>query len=163
MQDINPSFHFCWFSNPANENFSHVKKCIIPFLCTSSIFHGLSRLLLAPLTFLPVSSVCRKINTWTHEYRHFVSTLLRIQQFTQIMLYKHTLAYRKEACVPCSVHSKTCDKLRDMYTRTIPKYYKYRIRNKSHLVGKGVVHSWDSFSWFYFRGISPVLFFLSQC
>jgi hypothetical protein len=123
MHNINPYFHFCCICNLANENFSHVKKRYIHFLCTSSIFHRCSLPLLAPLTFLPVSAVCSEINTSTHEYRLYVSTLLHIQQFTQIMLYKHTLAYRKEACVPCSVHSKICDKLRDMYTRTIPKIF----------------------------------------
>jgi hypothetical protein len=117
IQVINSSFHFCCLSNPVNENFSHVKKCCIYFLCTSAYFSvDLARCWF--LTSLRVSAVCRKINTWTHEYRRFVSTLLRIQQFTQIMLYKHTLVYRKEACVPCSLHSKAHDKLTDMYTRT---------------------------------------------
>jgi hypothetical protein len=105
MQGINPSFHFCCIYNPAKEKFSHVKKCFINFfLCTSSIFHRRSRQLLVALTFPPVSVVCRKINTWTHECRHFVSTLVLMQKFTQIMLCKHTLAYRKEAYVPCCVH-----------------------------------------------------------
>jgi hypothetical protein len=79
IQTINSSFHICCSSNSVNENFSHVKKCFIYFLCTSSIFQRRSRPLLVLLTSLPVSAVCRKINTWTHEYRRFVPTLLRIQ------------------------------------------------------------------------------------